>query len=69
MIANKAYDAQQRVVEPLLQAGKSVVIPSQRTCKQQRDDDRHLYQARHLIENFIARLKHYRAIGTRYDKT
>ena len=31
--------------------------------------DRHLYKARHLIENFFARLKHYRAIATRYDKT
>jgi transposase len=26
-------------------------------------------QARHLIENFFARLKQYRAIATRYDKT
>jgi transposase len=27
-----------------------------------------LYKARHLIENFFARLKQYRAIATRYDK-
>jgi transposase len=27
-----------------------------------------LYQARHLIENFFARLKQCRAIATRYDK-
>ncbi|MGF1523490.1 MAG: transposase, partial [Leptolyngbyaceae cyanobacterium] len=25
--------------------------------------------ARHLIENFFAKLKQYRAIATRYDKT
>ncbi|MBV8736225.1 MAG: transposase, partial [Alphaproteobacteria bacterium] len=25
--------------------------------------------ARHLIENFFARLKQFRAIATRYDKT
>jgi transposase len=31
--------------------------------------DRVKYQARHLIENFFAKLKHYRAIATRYDKT
>jgi len=31
--------------------------------------NRHLYKARHLIENFFARLKQYRAIATRYDKT
>lgn len=57
----------QRVVEPLLRVGKSVIIPSLRSRK--REYDRHLYKARHLIENFFARLKQYRAITTRYDKT
>lgn len=69
VIADKAYDAQQRVVEPLLKAGKAVVIPSIRTRTVQREYDRYLYKARHLIENFFARLKQYRAIATRYDKT
>jgi transposase len=27
------------------------------------------YKARHLIENFFAKLKQFRAIATRYDKT
>ena len=27
------------------------------------------YKARHLIENFFCKLKQYRAIATRYDKT
>ena len=31
--------------------------------------DTDLYQARHLIENFFAKLKQFRAIATRYDKT
>ena len=69
VIADKAYDAQQRVIEPLLQAGKSVVIPPKNLRKHPRAYDRHLYKARHLIENFFARLKQYRAIATRYDKT
>lgn len=34
-----------------------------------RDYGRALYKARHLIENFFAKLKQYRAIATRYDKT
>lgn len=42
------------------------VIPSRRMA---RDYDRHLYQARHLIENYFAKLKQYRAIATRYEKT
>ena len=69
IIANKAYDAQARVIEPLLQASKTVVIPPISSRKHQRSYDRHLYKTRHLIENFFARLKQYRAIATRYDKT
>lgn len=69
VIADKAYDAQERVVQPLLDAGKTVVIPSIRTRKAQRVYDQHLYKARHLIENFFAWLKRYRAIAARYDKT
>ncbi|WP_253306581.1 IS5 family transposase [unidentified bacterial endosymbiont] len=30
--------------------------------------DRHLYKLRHLVENAFARLKHFRAIATRFDK-
>ncbi len=69
VIADRAYDAGKRVTEPLQQAGKQVVIPSNPTRKVQRIYDRDLYKARHLIENFFARLKQYRAIATRYDKT
>ena len=69
VIADKAYDAQMRVIEPLIDAGKQVVIPPRNTRKDQSCHDKHLYQARHLIENFFAKLKQYRAIATRYDKT
>ena len=69
VIADKGYDAQARLVQPLLEKGKEVVIPSRSTTKQPREYDNHLYQARHLVENFFARLKQYRAIATRYDKT
>jgi transposase len=44
------------------------VIPPKRNRKQQREYDKELYKARHLIENFFAKLKQYRAIATRYDK-
>jgi transposase len=69
LIADKAYDAQTRVIQPLLAAGKAVVIPSRCTNKEQRECDADLYKARHVIENFFAKLKQYRAIATRYDKT
>ena len=69
LIADKAYDAQARVIEPLQAAGKTVVIPPRGSRKDQREYDKHIYKARHLIENFFARLKQYRCIATRYDKT
>ena len=69
VIADKAYVAQVRVIEPLLQAGKAVVIPPKASRRHQRSYNPHLYKARHLTENFFARLKQYRAIATRYDKT
>jgi transposase len=69
VIADKAYDAQARVIAPLHKAGKAVVIPCLSTRRKQRSLERHLYKARHLIENFFARLKQYRAIATRDDKT
>ena len=69
LIADKAFDADTRVLEPLAQAGKAAVIPPRVNRVAQRGYDRDLYKARHLIENFFAKLKQFRAIATRYDKT
>jgi transposase len=69
LLADKAFDADKRVIEPLTAAGKTAVIPSKANRKQPRTFDRHMYAARHLIENFFAKLKQFRAIATRYDKT
>jgi transposase len=69
LLADKAFDADKRVIEPLAAAGKTTVIPSKANRKRPREFDRHMYAARHLIENFFAKLKQFRAIATRYDKT
>jgi transposase len=69
LIADKAFDADARVIEPLAARGKKTVIPSKANRRKPRRFDRHIYKERHLIENFFARLKQYRAIATRYDKT
>jgi transposase len=69
IIADKGYDADARVLQPLAQAGKTAVIPPKANRKTQRSYDKDLYQARHLIENFFCKLKQFRAIATRYDKT
>ena len=59
---------QETFIEPLSAAGKTVVIPPKSNRRSPRTYDRDLYKARHLIENFFARLKQFRAIATRYDK-
>jgi transposase len=69
VIADKGYDADQRVLQPLAQAGKTAVIPPKANRKEQRAYDRERYKARHRIENFFCQLKQFRALATRYDKT
>ena len=69
VIADKGYDAEARVLAPLREGGKDAVIPPKRNRKEQRADDADLYAARHLVENFFCKLKQFRAIATRYDKT
>ena len=69
MWLGKAYDADERLIAPLEKAGKTAVIPPKANRKNPRNYDVDLYEARHLIENFFCKLKQYRAIATRYDKT
>ena len=67
--ADKGYDADTRMLTPLEKAGKTAVIPPKANRKVQRQYDKELYKARHLIENFFEKIKQFRAIATRYDKT
>jgi len=69
LLADKAFDADERVIKPLLAAGKKPVIPPKGNRKVPRSYDKEMYKARHLMENFYCKLKQYRAIATRYDKT
>ncbi len=69
LLADKAYDADERVLKMLADKGIEAVIPPKSNRKQQRNFDKDLYKARHLVENFFLKLKQFRAIATRYDKT
>ena len=69
VIGDRAYDAKERVRRKLAENACVAVIPSQARRKEPPPYDKELYKARHLIENFFAKLKQYRAIATRYDKT
>jgi|GEM_PF-193768 len=69
LLADKAYDVDKRVIEPLNVAGKIAVIPPKSNRKTRRSYNEPLYEARHLVENFFCWAKQFRAIATRYDKT
>ena len=67
MIGDKAYDAAP-CVETLTQRGITPVIPPKANRNIKRECDFALYCERNLIERFFNRLKHFRAIATRYDE-
>jgi transposase len=68
IIADKGYDSED-VREQIRNKSSNPVIPRKKNSKTGNSDiDWGLYKYRHLVENVFARLKHFRAIATRYDK-
>ena len=66
--ADKGYDSEE-IRELIREKGSTPLIPRKKNSKTGNDDmDWCLYKYRHLVENVFARLKHFRAIATRYDK-
>jgi hypothetical protein len=63
MRADQPFGAQARVIEPLLIAGTTIAAPPRCTRKDQSNCDRHLYEARQVVENFFAELKPCRRIA------
>ena len=67
LIGDKAFDAVPFIVV-LTERGITPVIPPKANRKTKRACDFALYCERNLIERFFNKLKHFRAIATRYDK-
>ena len=68
IIADKGYDSEV-IRDRVRECGSVPVIPRKKNSKVGNADiDWCLYKYRHLVENAFARLKHFRAIATRYDK-
>ena len=68
VIADKAYDSD-RIIEYLAARGIIAVIPSRSNRIIQRPLDRARYRIRHRVENYFARIKQFRRIATRYEKS
>ena len=67
VLADKGYDAND-FINQIEAQNALVVIPSKANRKEQRTIDEHLYKERHLIENQIGKLKHFRRVFSRFDK-
>jgi len=67
LIGDKAYDADP-FIDSLARRGITPVIPPKANRKAPRSCDFALYCERNLVERFFNKLKHFRAIATRYDK-
>ena len=68
VIADKAYDSDS-IRKSLAANGIITVIPSRVNRIVQHPLDVAAYKTRHLVENYFARIKQFRRIATRYEKT
>jgi transposase len=68
VLADTAYDADHFRAE-IAQAGAAAVIPCNPARAAKLPIDKEIYKARHLVECCISKLKHFRRIATRYEKT
>jgi transposase len=68
LLADKGYDSD-RFRKVIATAGAEAVMPSNRSRSQALRYDEHVYKERNLVERFFNKIKHFRRIATRYDKT
>src|SRR6478752_3460733 len=68
LIADKAFDSD-HIIADLNERGAKIVISQHPRRAQPLKLDRELYKWRHLIENFFCKLKEFKRIAMRADKT
>jgi transposase len=68
LLADKAFDANWIIAE-LNERGAKIVISQRPQRKAPLDIDKEIYKWRHLIENFFCKLKEFKRIAMRSDKT
>ena len=68
LIGDKAFDANW-IINELNERGAKIVISQMPQRRAPIEIDRDIYKWRHLIENFFCKLKDYKRIALRSDKT
>jgi transposase len=68
VIADTAYDAN-HFRRTIARKGAIAVIPNNPSRASKHPLDTHLYAQRHLVECCFSKLKHFRRVATRFEKT
>jgi transposase len=68
VMADTAYDSDQ-LRQIIASKGAQAVIPNNPSRAKKHPLDKHLYAQRHLIECCFSRLKQFRRVATRFEKT
>jgi transposase len=68
LIADKAFDSNW-IIEDMNERGAQIVISQRPQRVQPLEIDEEIYKWRHLIENFFCKLKEFKRIAMRSDKT
>jgi transposase len=68
LLGDKGYDSDD-IIAAIEELNIEAVIPSKSNRKEQRQIDRETYKLRNLIERMFNKLKNWRRVATRYDKT
>ncbi len=67
-VGDRAFDADWLLEDPAGR-GAEAAVPPKRNRTAPREHDREMYGWRHLVDSFFAKIKEFRAIATRYDRT
>jgi transposase len=68
VMADAAYDSD-RLRKAIADKGAIAVIPNNPSRARKYPLDKHLYAQRHLVECCFSKLKHFRRVATRFEKT
>ena len=68
LLGDKAFDIES-IAQELDRRGAKIVIPQRKNRLIKRDFDAATFKARHLIENFFCKIKEFKRIAMRSEKT
>lgn len=68
VIADRGYDSE-AVRDKIRERNSTPVIPSRSNSRSPVEYDKHIYKERHVIECFFSKIKYFRRVFSRFDKS